>query len=108
MRVSALPSPRSSLSRAVRMVERGGDWGVWSMARAVSPIVGRQVRNAAITEAQKRIGSLSRASSESQAKADLTPCTVPSRACGFEDAATHADSSVVLPLPAEAETSVKG
>src|SRR5216683_8443333 len=108
------PEPcTSSLSKAVRMVESGGDWGECSKARAVCPILGRQVRSAAMTEAQKRIGSLSNASRESQVTACSAPlhsalCALPLLACGLQDAATHAESSVVFPLPAEAETSVKG
>ena len=64
-----------------------------------------------MTEDQKRIGSLSNASRESQVTAcsvplRSTPCALPSPAGGLQDAATHAESSVVFPLPAEAETSV--
>ncbi len=95
------------------MVERGGDWCACSMARAVSPTAGRQVRKAAMTESQKEIASLSNASRESQAQGVLvlsrsTSPTAASFVCSTFDAATHAESSVVLPLPAEAEMSVNG
>ncbi len=57
----------------VRMVESGGACGECSSSRAASPNVGRQVRTAAMTESQKRIGSLSGSSRESQAKAGSAP-----------------------------------
>ena len=86
--------------------EWGGASGECSMARAIFPTLGRQVRSAAMTEAQKRIGSLSSSSRESQATSCSSPPALLPLACGFEDAAIHAESSVVFPLPAEAETSV--
>jgi len=64
-----------------------------------------------MTEVQKRVGSLSSASSESQAKTvwgAWVPCAFPSLPLPLRAAATQAESSVVLPLPAEALTSVKG
>src|SRR6266516_8228038 len=66
-----------------------------------------------MTEDQKRIGSLSNVSRESQGTAGSaplrsTPCALSSLAGGLQDAAAHAESSVVFPLPAEAETSVNG
>src|SRR5260370_16110691 len=101
------PEPcTSSLSRAVRMVERGEADRECSMTRAVFPTLGRQVRKAAMSEDQKRIGSSSNASSESQARAGLRPAAWGLSPCREE--ATHAERSVVFPLPAEAETSVKG
>src|SRR5258708_24732603 len=106
MRMSSLRACPSSLSRFVRMVESGGAPCECSMARAVLPTLGRQVRNAAMTEAQKRIGSLSNASSESQARAGSRPADQ-GLSPGREEAA-HAERSVVFPLPAEAEASVKG
>lgn len=103
------PEPcTSSLSRVVKMVESGGVSGECSKARAVCPILGRQVRRAAMTEAQKRIGSLSNVSRESQATACSAHSALPLLACGSQEAAAHAESSVVFPLPAEAETSVNG
>src|SRR5947208_1707096 len=88
-----------SLSRDVRMVKRGGDCGECSKVRAVCPRLGIYVRSAAMIEAQKRIGSLSNASRESQ----VIACSVSSLAEGLFDEAAHAESSVVFPLPAEAE-----
>src|SRR5215469_7537853 len=104
-----MSSPRTcpiSLSRCVKMVESGGASCECSMARAVFPTLGRQVRSAAMTEAQKRIGSLSNASSESQARAGSRPAARSLSSCREE--AAHAERRVVFPLPAEAETSVKG
>src|SRR5258708_8063719 len=106
MRMSCLDTCSSSLRRLVRMVESGGASCECSRARAVFPTLGRQVRSAAMTEAQKRIGSLSNASSESQARAGSRPADQ-GLSPGREEAA-HAERSVVFPLPAEAETSVKG
>src|SRR5260221_1871051 len=95
-----------SLSRFVRLVESRGDSGECSRARVLFPTLGRQVRSAAITEIQKRIGSLSDASSESQAKAGSRPAA---RLLGASRKETvQAERRVVFPLPAEAETSVKG
>src|SRR5581483_2565605 len=113
MRMISQASSRISLSRAIRMVERGGDSGERSMAEAPCPRFGRQVRRAAMTDIQKRLGSLSRSSRESQATTGLAPfCSIsplaPRRSLDDEESAVHAESRVVLPLPAEAETSVKG
>ena len=105
--MTSLSTCTSSWSRAVRMVESGGDWGECSMASASSPSVGKPVRRAAMTEAQKRIGSLSNASRESQATGGSSPPVLPLTPHRAEEAATHAERSVVFPLPAEAETSVK-
>jgi len=95
------------------MVESGGAWGECSNSCAASPQVGRRVRTAAMTESQKRIGSLSGSSRESQAQAASAPLgsalrLVPPREGTRGEAATHAESSVDFPLPAAAETSVKG
>src|SRR6266699_2756985 len=102
-----------SCRRVIRMVERGGDSDECSMANALCPTFGRQVRSAAMTEAQKRIGSLSRESRESQATMGSAPLrsapSIVSRlSWGCEERVAHADSNAVLQLPAEAETSVKG
>src|SRR5712691_7856929 len=104
----------TSLSREVRIVEVGGDCGERSIAKAVSPICGRHVCRAAMTEAQKCGGSLSSSSRESQARAYSASCCPCQRgrhpygpcAWACEVAAAHAESSVVLPLPAEAESKV--
>jgi hypothetical protein len=95
------------------MVERGGDSDECNMADARCPHCGKHVCSAAMTEAQKRVGSLSRESRESQAIRDAAPLRFPSSfvsilLCACEERAAHAESSVVFPLPAEAETSVKG
>src|SRR5947209_13531126 len=108
MRMSSLSASNSSVSRAVKIVEGGGKGGVCNIERVVSPILGRQARNAAITEVQKRMGSLSSSSRDSQAKDGLASRGIPSPACGLKNAAAHVESRVVLPLPAEAEMSVKG
>src|SRR6266700_5970984 len=107
MRMISLPTCPISLSRFVRMVERGGDWGECSMAKVPCPILGSQVRSAAMTEAQKRIGLLSNASRESQARTGSGPAALFLTIRCEEAPAAHAESSVVLPLPAEAETSVR-
>jgi len=57
-------------------------------------------------EAQKRIGSLSNASRESQATSGSSLSALSTPRC--EEDAAHAESSVVFPLPAGAETSVNG
>jgi hypothetical protein len=80
--------------------DRGGLW-------RVEPTVGKLVRSAAMTEVQNRVGSLSSASSESQAKT-VWGAACHSLALPLCTAATQAESRVVLPLPAEALTSVKG
>src|SRR5690348_13377012 len=90
MRIISLEHPRSSLMRVVSTVERGIGCDAHNMLWAMSLISGRQVRRTVITEAQKRIGSLSNSSRESH----------PTR-CG--DCAAHALSRVVFPLPAEEE-----
>ena len=80
------------------MVVSGGGWGDCSSATAVSPRLGAslsQRRKAAISETQKRVGLVSSSSSESQAT-----CAV----CRL----AQAESSVVLPKPAGAESSVSG
>jgi hypothetical protein len=80
-------------------------------AKAVCPTVGKLVRRAAMTEVQKRVGSRSSSSSESQAKTvwgDCLSCIFSSLALMLCAAATQAESRVVFPLPAEALTSVKG
>ena len=83
------------------MIESEGASCECSMARAVFPTLGRQVRSAAMTDAQKRIGSLSNASSESQARAGSRSAAWLSRSSREE--ATHAERRVVFPLPAEAK-----
>src|SRR5258708_29186675 len=88
----------SAWSHGVRMVEDEGGWGDWRSATAVSPKLGAyppQCRRAAISETQKRVGLLSNSSSESQAT-----CAVGRPA--------QAESSVVLPKPAGAQSSVSG
>src|SRR5258708_8066175 len=78
------------------MVEGEGGWGDCSSATAVSPKLGAyppQRRRAAINPTQKRVGLVSSSSSESQAT------------CAWCWLA-QADSSVVLPQPAGAESSV--
>src|SRR5579875_2679540 len=77
------------------------------MARAVSPTLGRQARRARMHDAQKRMGLLSSSSSESQARAGASPAAL-SFCVRLAQAVTQAASSVVLPLPAGAETSVRG
>src|SRR5262245_20763327 len=64
---SPSPSAARSLSSAVRMVVRGGGCGAYNIARATAPTPGTQVRSAAITATQKRVRSLSSASSDNQA-----------------------------------------
>src|SRR5258708_40295079 len=86
----------SSWSNAVRMVGSGGGWGDSSNPTAVSPKLGASLshrRRAAISETQKRVGLVSSSSSESQAT------------CAWCWLA-QAESSVVLPKPAGAESSV--
>ena len=62
------------------MVERGGDSDECSMVKAPCPRFGRQVRSAAMTDAQKRIGLLSSLSRESHATVGLAPVrSAPSR-----------------------------
>src|SRR2546425_1224315 len=90
--------PSSSWSNAVRMVESGGGWGDSSSATTVSPKLGAylpQRRRAAVSATQKRVGLLSSSSSESQAT------------CAWCRLA-QAESSVVLPKPAGAESRVSG
>src|SRR5258708_36395647 len=80
------------------MVEGEGGWGDCSSATAVYPKLGAyppQRRRAAINPTQKRVGLVSSSSSESQAT-----CAV----CGL----AQAESSVVLPKPAGAQSSVSG
>src|SRR6266480_6037175 len=77
---------------------RGGGWGDSSSATAVSPKLGAYPpprRRAAISATQKRVGLVSSSSSESQAT-----CAGCRRA--------QAESSVVLPKPAGAESRVSG
>src|SRR5258708_39775895 len=94
-------------SRFGGVAEIGGASGEWNQAKAVRPTVGKLVRSAAMTEVQNRVGSLSSASSESQAKT-VWGAACHSLALPLCTAATQAESRVVLPLPAEALTSVKG
>src|SRR5581483_8280262 len=78
-------------------VENGGGCAADSIARARSAISERRFplcRRAAMTEAQKRVDSLSSSSRESQAT-------------WYGDCAAHAESSVVFPEPAGAEHSSK-
>src|SRR5258708_39020675 len=80
------------------MVEGEGGWGDCSSATAVSPKLGAyppQRRRAAINPTQKWVGLLSSSSSESQAT------------CAWCRLA-QAESSVVLPQPAVAESRVSG
>src|SRR5215472_3370733 len=84
-----------SLSNDTRIVESGGDGDARSRANASSPGEGWYLRRAAMQDVQKVTGSVSEASRESQA----TGCF-----CRL----AHAESRVVFPLPAEAETRVNG
>src|SRR5260370_39820694 len=80
------------------MVEGEGGWGDGSSATAVSPKLGAcppQRRRAAINPTQKRVGPVSSSSSESQAT------------CAWCRLA-QAESSVVLPKPAGAQSSLSG
>src|SRR5258708_21645239 len=95
MKMTSRSACMISLSSVARMVESGGASLECSRAKASSPSVGRHLRRAAMHAVQKRVGSLSMASRESQA----THCS-----CLL----THAESRVVFPLPAEAETRVSG
>lgn len=87
-------NPPKSLISSVRIVSAGGGCGACSRRAAVSPMVGSAVRRAAMRYARKRDRSLSFSSSDNQA--DLTAVSL----------ASQADTSVVLPNPAGAETSV--
>src|SRR6266487_6427318 len=95
MSVVSEDSAASSLISAVRTVESVGGCGASSCASTASPTEAVLVRSAAMTTTQKRVGSSSCSSKESQA-------TWP----GLWLA--QAASSVVLPKPAEAESKVKG
>src|SRR6266487_1975529 len=95
MSVVSEDSAASSLISAVRTVESVGGCGASSCASTASPTEAVLVRSAAMTTTQKRVGSSSCSSKESQA-------TWP----GLWLA--HVASSVVLPKPAEAESKVKG
>jgi hypothetical protein len=95
------------------MMERGGSSDECNMANARCPHCGKHVRSAAMTEVQKLVRSLSGSSRESQATRNVTPLRFPPSIVSIlldacEERAAHAESSVVFPLPAEAETSVKG
>ena len=87
------------MSSAVSTVSAGGGCAACSRASALSPIPAATVRSAAITYAQNDAGSLSRPSSDSHAVSRS-----PAGPAG--PAASHPASSVVLPKPAGAETSV--
>src|SRR5438876_2465017 len=87
-----------ALSRDVSTSSIGGDDEAYISARGVSPTPGCSVLSAARTYVQKRMGSLSPVSSETQARDQslrLTP-------------ACHALSRVVLPHPAGATMRVSG
>src|SRR5512147_2716166 len=90
--ISALLSA-NSLSKAVRLIE--SDSGPWSRASACIPISGQRLRRAVIIEIQKRVGSLSNTSRESQATDWRCLCA-------------HAERSVVFPHLADAESKVSG
>src|SRR5579875_1740139 len=78
----------------VRIVESGGGCASDSIARARSPAwerSGQRRTSVVMTEVQKRVGSLSDASRESQATE-------------WGDCLAHWLNRVVLPLPAEAHT----
>ena len=82
-----------SLSRVVKSVSVGGGWGDSSAANTPAPIFPAIVCTAATRYVRKRAGSLSPASSDSQATGRSQP-------------ATHSLTSVVLPKPAGAEMRV--
>src|SRR6266568_4406265 len=82
------------MSEVSALVSRD-DCGACSSASAASPRGVPPCRRAAITEVQKRVGSLSCSSSVSQATWPVLSLA-------------QAESSVVLPKPAEAESNVKG
>src|SRR2546425_9985372 len=113
MRVMSPEPSAGSFGSADRVVEDGRSSCEFREAKADGPSWVRHGRSGAMTEAQKRVGSLSNASRESQARAcsasrRSASCALLPLACGMPDAAAQAESSVVFPLPAEAETSVKG
>src|SRR5260370_6177592 len=107
MRIMSGSICSSSVSRFVRMAEIGGASGEGNQAKAVRPTGGKLVRSAAMTEVQNRVGSLSSASSESQAKT-VGGAACHSLALPLCTAATQAESRVVVPLPPEALTGGKG
>src|SRR5215470_12213234 len=79
--------------RVVSIVENGGGCAEYTIVRARSPIwerPGLLRRRAVMIEAQKRAGSLSSSSRESQET-------------WYADCAAQVESSVVFPAPAEAE-----
>src|SRR5205809_6143084 len=88
----------SSWRSTERQEESGGGWGDCNCATTVSPKFDARLgqrRRAAISATQKRVGLLSSSSSESQAT--CADCRL-----------AQAESSVILPKPAGAETSVSG
>src|SRR5260370_15403107 len=107
MRIMSGSICSSSVSRFVRMAEIGGASGEWNQAKAVRPTVGKLVRSAAMTEVQNRVGSLSSASSESQAKT-VWGAACHSLALPLCTADTQAERRVVLPLPADVLTCGNG
>src|SRR2546429_3673695 len=85
----------SSWRSTERQEESGGGWGDCNCATTFSPKFDARLgqwRRAAISATQKRVGLLSSSSSESQA------------ICPWRRR-VQAESSVVLPQPAEAESS---
>src|SRR5690348_17337998 len=106
MRMTSCWTFSNSSRREVRMVEIGGGWGERNIERAVCPSKGRPVRRADTTESQKRAGSLSCSSRESQEITGMLLCAASASLRDEEQDATHAESSVVFPLPADAEMRV--
>src|SRR5581483_1134909 len=82
-----------------RLLESGGGWGDCNCATTFAPKFASRLgqrRRAAINATQKRVGLLSSSSGESQAT------------CIFFCRCAQAESKVVLPQPAEAESRVSG